>query len=121
MIVMMDALVEEASELGVETVVLGMPHRGRLNTLVNVMEKRLELVFAEFKDVLEVTEMTGPGDVKYHLGYSSDRAMPDGRKIHLSLAFNPSHLEAVNPVVEGYVRSKQDLHGDAKGLKARDR
>ena len=115
LIVMLDAMVEEAAELGVEAVVIGMPHRGRLNTLVNVMEKRLEMVFAEFKDVVEVNDLTGSGDVKYHLGYSSDREMADGRKIHLSLAFNPSHLEAVNPVVEGYVRSKQDLRGDRKG------
>ncbi|MCZ6729765.1 MAG: 2-oxoglutarate dehydrogenase E1 component [SAR324 cluster bacterium] len=115
LIVMLDALVEEGSELGVDTVVFGMPHRGRLNTLVNVMEKRLEMVFAEFKDVIEVNELTGSGDVKYHLGYSSDRETQAGRNVHLSLAFNPSHLEAVNPVVEGYVRAKQDRLGDRYG------
>ena len=112
LIVMLDALVDESAELGAETVVFGMPHRGRLNILVNVMEKRPDMVFAEFKDVIEVSDLTGSGDVKYHLGYSSGRETRSGGNIHLSLAFNPSHLEAVNPVVEGYVRAKQDRRGD---------
>lgn len=117
LIVMMDGLVEEAAELGAEEVVVGMPHRGRLNTLVNVMDKKLEYIFAEFLDNTEVHELTGSGDVKYHKGYSSDKVTSSGKKIHLSLTFNPSHLEAVNPVVEGNVRAKQDRRGD----KRRDR
>jgi 2-oxoglutarate dehydrogenase E1 component len=115
LIVMLDALAEEAAELGAETIVFGMPHRGRLNTLVNVMNKGLEMVFAEFRDVIEVNDLTGSGDVKYHLGYSSDVTTSSGKHIHLSLAFNPSHLEAVNPVVEGHVRAKQDKRGDSRG------
>ncbi|MEE8396433.1 MAG: 2-oxoglutarate dehydrogenase E1 component [bacterium] len=115
LIVVLDALVEEGARLGVETVVLGMPHRGRLNTLVNVMGKQPEVVFGEFRDVFEKTEETGSGDVKYHLGYSSDREFADGKRVHLSLAFNPSHLEIVNPVVEGYVRARQDRQGDGEG------
>jgi 2-oxoglutarate dehydrogenase E1 component len=113
LIVMLDGLVEEAAELGAEEVVIGMPHRGRLNTLVNVMDKKLEYIFAEFLDTAyEVNELTGSGDVKYHKGYSSDKRTRSGKQMHLSLTFNPSHLEAVNPVVEGNVRAKQDRRGD---------
>jgi 2-oxoglutarate dehydrogenase E1 component len=115
LIVMLDGLVEEAAEQGAEEIVIGMPHRGRLNTLVNVMDKKLEYIFAEFLDVgVEINELTGSGDVKYHKGYSSDRQTRSGRKIHLSMTFNPSHLEAVNPVVEGNVRAKQDRWEDGK-------
>jgi 2-oxoglutarate dehydrogenase E1 component len=114
LIVMMEGLVEEAAELGAEEVVIGMPHRGRLNTLINVMGKRPEQIFAEFRDSYEVDELTGSGDVKYHKGYSSDRLTRGGKPIHLSLTFNPSHLEAVNPVVEGNVRAKQDRRGDTR-------
>ncbi|MBI4082876.1 MAG: 2-oxoglutarate dehydrogenase E1 component [Candidatus Lambdaproteobacteria bacterium] len=113
MIVMMEGLVEQAAELGVEEIVIGMPHRGRLNTLVNVMGKKPETVFAEFEDAYEVNDLTGSGDVKYHLGYSSDREI-DGHKLHLSLSFNPSHLEAVNPVVLGNVRARQDRRDDRR-------
>src|SRR2546425_6732990 len=84
-----------------------MAHRGRLNVLVNVLGKGLRELFAEFEDT-EIETMMGRGDVKYHLGYSSDRTLPGGRSMHLSLAFNPSHLEIVDPVVEGRVRAKQD-------------
>ncbi|HKJ00470.1 MAG TPA: 2-oxoglutarate dehydrogenase E1 component [bacterium] len=115
LIVMLDGLVEEAAELGAEEIVFGMPHRGRLNTLVNVMDKKLEYVFAEFLDVdYVVSEETGTGDVKYHKGYSNDKITRAGKKVHLSLTFNPSHLEAVNPVVEGNVRAKQDRREDAR-------
>ncbi len=117
LIVMLDAVVEEGAELGVETVAMGMPHRGRLNTLVNVMEKTPELVFAEYQDAVEIDDLTGSGDVKYHLGYSSDVATRGDKRIHLSLAFNPSHLEAVNAVVEGHVRAKQDRLGDRRGTR----
>ncbi|MDH4248206.1 MAG: thiamine pyrophosphate-dependent enzyme, partial [Deltaproteobacteria bacterium] len=114
LIVMLDGLVEESADLGVQEIVLGMPHRGRLNTLVNVMDKKMEYIFSEFLDQTDLNETTGSGDVKYHKGYSSDRVTSSGKTIHLSLTFNPSHLEAVNPVVEGNVRAKQDRRGDTR-------
>ncbi|HEX7926843.1 MAG TPA: 2-oxoglutarate dehydrogenase E1 component, partial [bacterium] len=114
LIVMMEGLVEEAAELGAEEVVIGMPHRGRLNTLINIMGKQPEQLFAEFRDSYEVDDLTGSGDVKYHKGYSSDRVTRGGKKIHLSMSFNPSHLEVVNPVVVGNVRAKQDRRGDKR-------
>jgi len=107
LIPLLDWLVEEFGRQGGEEIVLGMAHRGRLNVLVNVLGKGLRELFAEFEDT-EIETMMGRGDVKYHLGYSSDRTLPDGRSMHLSLAFNPSHLEIVDPVVEGRVRAKQD-------------
>lgn len=115
LIVMLEALVEESAEWGVKKIVIGMPHRGRINTLVNVMGKKPEMVFSEFKDQVEVNDLTGSGDVKYHKGYSSVRKTRSGANVELSLAFNPSHLEIVNPVVEGYVRAHQDYRGDKKG------
>ena len=118
LIVMLDGLVEEAADLGAEEIVIGMPHRGRLNTLVNVMDKKLKYIFAEFIDSgEEIHEVAGTGDVKYHKGYSSDRVTRSGKKMHLSMIFNPSHLEAVNPVVEGNVRAKQDRRGDTRRVK----
>jgi 2-oxoglutarate dehydrogenase E1 component len=106
------ALVEAGGDLGVEEFVLGMPHRGRLNVLVNVLRKPYEMVLAEFEGSLLAREATGDGDVKYHLGYSRDHTTHYGRKVHLSLSSNPSHLEAVNPVIEGMVRAKQSHLGD---------
>jgi len=104
LIPLLDWLIDEFGRLGGEEIVLGMAHRGRLNVLVNILGKGLNELFAEFEDSeTDIETMLGRGDVKYHLGYSSDRG-----KIHLSLAFNPSHLEIVNPVVEGRVRAKQD-------------
>ncbi|MCH8844790.1 MAG: 2-oxoglutarate dehydrogenase E1 component [SAR324 cluster bacterium] len=112
LITMLEGLVDEAGEWGVEEIVLGMPHRGRLNALVNLMDKPPEFIFAEFEDIQDVQDREASGDVKYHLGFSSDRTTRGGKTVHLSLSFNPSHLEAVNPVVEGNVRAKQDLRGD---------
>ncbi|MEZ4261245.1 MAG: 2-oxoglutarate dehydrogenase E1 component [Polyangiaceae bacterium] len=123
MIAMLDLLVEYSSAHGVEEIVIGMAHRGRLNVLVNILEKNLREVFAAFND-RNPEKNLGRGDVKYHLGHSFDRVTASGKKIHLSLAFNPSHLEFVNPVVEGRVRAKQVrakrsgivpllIHGDA--------
>ncbi len=89
-----------------------MAHRGRLNVLANIMNKNVREIFAAFDDA-DPERYLGSGDVKYHLGYSTDRATASGRKVHLSLAFNPSHLEFVNPVVEGRVRAKQDRRGEA--------
>src|SRR4051812_34349444 len=105
LIPLLDWLGDEFGRQGGGEIVMGMAHRGRLNVLVNVLGKRPDELFLEFED----TEIImGKGDVKYHLGYSSDRKLADGRKLHLSLAFNPSHLEIVDPVVEGRVRAKQD-------------
>ena len=108
------ALIEAGGDLGVEEFVLGMPHRGRLNVLVNVLRKPYEMVLAEFEGSLLAREATGDGDVKYHLGYSRDHTTRSGRRVHLSLSSNPSHLEAVNPVIEGMVRAKQSHLGDAE-------
>ncbi len=110
----LDALVEAGGDLGVEEFVLGMPHRGRLNVLVNFLGKPYEMVLGEFEGSLLAREATGDGDVKYHLGYSRDHTTRSGRKIHLSLSSNPSHLEAVNPVIEGMVRAKQSHLGDSE-------
>src|SRR6267142_2080640 len=107
LIPLLDWLIEEFARQGGEEIVVGMAHRGRLNVLVNVLGKKPDDLFAEFEDT-EIETMMGRGDVKYHLGYSSERKVEGGRSLHLSLAFNPSHLEIVDPVVEGRVRAKQD-------------
>ncbi|MBI1733700.1 MAG: 2-oxoglutarate dehydrogenase E1 component [Candidatus Rokubacteria bacterium] len=112
LIALLDTLVEEGARRGVAEMVLGMPHRGRLNVLAHVLEKPYETIFAEFEGAPLPEDVQGDGDVKYHLGYSHDRRSRRGRTIHLSLTSNPSHLEAVNPVVEGIVRAKQDYLGD---------
>lgn len=112
--------IDRASELGAHSFVLGMPHRGRLNVLANVMRKPMPLIFSEFQGThFNVDDHTKgnnnwgiSGDVKYHLGSSMDRTYPDGRRIHLSLVANPSHLECVNPVVAGKVRAKQYYCGN---------
>ena len=112
LIAALEQILKRGSQLGVKEVVLGMPHRGRLNVLTSVMCKPYVAMFAEFKGVsANPDDVEGSGDVKYHLGTSADRAF-DGNMIHLSLTANPSHLEAVNPVVVGKVRAKQDLLGD---------
>jgi 2-oxoglutarate dehydrogenase E1 component len=110
---MLELIVKGCWQHRIEEMVIGMAHRGRLNVLANVMEKDLKEIFAAFEDD-HPEPLFGRGDVKYHLGYSSDRVMPDGHSIHLTLAFNPSHLEFVNPVVEGRVRAKQDRRGDTE-------
>ena len=107
-------LIEDAAETGVEQVVIGMAHRGRLNVLAHVMNKRYEYILAEFEGRPLASTMQGYGDVKYHLGYSNDYVTATGRQVHLSMAFNPSHLETVNPVVEGIVRAKQNHIGDSE-------
>jgi 2-oxoglutarate dehydrogenase E1 component len=113
---MLDLVIEASAQHRIEEIVIGMAHRGRLNVLVNVMEKSLKEIFAAFEDENPELKL-GKGDVKYHLGYSSDRLTPSGAPIHLTLAFNPSHLEWVNPVVEGRVRAKQDRRGDRERKK----
>ena len=123
----MEQIIKRGGSLGVKDIVIGMPHRGRLSVLANVMMKPYRAIFNEFQGGSSKPEdVGGSGDVKYHLGASSDRTF-DGNTVHLSLTANPSHLEAVNPVVLGKVRAKQDqlndtdrhqvlpilLHGDA--------
>ncbi|QDU22990.1 2-oxoglutarate dehydrogenase E1 component [Urbifossiella limnaea] len=114
LIPVLDALVEQAPGLGAKELVIGMAHRGRLNVLANVLRKPFEEIFNEFEDNFLPDSFSGDGDVKYHLGFSADIATADGGTVHLSVAPNPSHLEIVNPVVEGRVRAKQRLHGDTE-------
>jgi 2-oxoglutarate dehydrogenase E1 component len=111
-------MIDRGSELGLESFSFGMPHRGRLNVLANVMRKPMPQIFKEFQgthyDLEEYmkNDWSSAGDVKYHLGTSMDRSYPDGRRVHLSLVANPSHLEAVNPVVMGKIRAKQFFSGN---------
>jgi 2-oxoglutarate dehydrogenase E1 component len=112
LITLLDALVEETARLEVAEMVLGMAHRGRLNVLAHVLDKPYEMIFAEFEGAPLPDDILGDGDVKYHLGYSRDRRTASGAVIHLSLTSNPSHLESVNPVVEGIVRAKQAYRDD---------
>ena len=112
LIPLLDTLIEDGAALGVEEMVMGMSHRGRLNVLVNVLRKPYEMVLAEFEGSFLAKEAQGAGDVKYHLGYSRDHTTRRGPKVHLSLSANPSHLEAIDPVIEGMVRAKQNYLGD---------
>ncbi|MDB5885475.1 MAG: 2-oxoglutarate dehydrogenase component [Polaromonas sp.] len=109
----MDELIQRGGEIGVQEIVIGMAHRGRLNVLVNSLGKVPANLFAEFDHT--APEDLPSGDVKYHQGFSSDVTTPGG-PVHLTLAFNPSHLEIVNPVVEGSVRARMDRRADPKGL-----
>jgi 2-oxoglutarate dehydrogenase E1 component len=108
----MDEVIQRSGEKGVQEIVIGMAHRGRLNVLVNTLGKMPKDLFAEFEGKAYDDGLSA-GDVKYHKGFSSDVSTPGG-PVHLSLAFNPSHLEIVNPVVEGSVRARQDRRGDAQ-------
>ena len=112
---MLDAVVERSPALGIEEIVVGMAHRGRLNVLANTLQKPFASIFNEFEDVyMPETTRDGDGDVKYHLGFGADIKTSSGGVVHISLTPNPSHLEAVNPVVEGRVRAKQRQHGDGE-------
>ncbi len=116
-------MVDLGSELGIEKFIFGMPHRGRLNVLANVLRKPMPQIFKEFQgthyklEEFTCDDWSSSGDVKYHLGTSMDRTYPDGRTVHLSLVANPSHLEAVNPVVAGKTRATQFYHGDTDDTK----
>lgn len=112
MIAALDALFQHAGEIGIQETVIGMAHRGRLNVLVNLLGKSPAELFSEFEG--KHKESAGSGDVKYHMGFSSDIPTPGG-PLHLTLAFNPSHLEIVNPVVEGSARARQHQRGDLTG------
>ena len=123
----LDAIIGKGAELGVKEVMIGMAHRGRLNVLANIMGKTYEQIFSEFEGTAVPDLTMGDGDVKYHMGYSSEVEASGGQKVNLKLAPNPSHLEAVNPVVVGFVRAKIEhqyggdyhqilpilIHGDA--------
>jgi len=113
LIPLLDLALEKAGSQGVRDVVIGMAHRGRLNVLANIMGKHPRAIFREFEDK-DPELHRGRGDVKYHLGYSNDWVTQAGDTIHMSLAFNPSHLEFVNPVAMGRVRAKQDRVGDVE-------
>ena len=112
----LDSVVQKGAELGIQEFVIGMAHRGRLNVLANVMGKTYETLFNEFEGKTTEDVEFG-GDVKYHLGFSSDVITATNKKVHLSLCPNPSHLETVNPVVEGIVRSKIDMKYDGDSSK----
>jgi 2-oxoglutarate dehydrogenase E1 component len=123
----MDSVIQKGATLGIEEFTIGMAHRGRLNVLANIMKKTYKEIFSEFEGKNFDEHSTAGGDVKYHLGFSTDVEAENGKKVHLSLCPNPSHLEAVDPVVEGLTRSKIDfkyngdhtkiapilIHGDA--------
>ena len=122
-----DTIINNAADAGVQEVVIGMAHRGRLNILANTLKKTYEQIFSEFEGNMPEDMTMGSGDVKYHLGFQSDITTPNGKTINVQLTPNPSHLEAVNPVVEGFARAKADtlynkeyhkvlpilIHGDA--------
>ena len=111
---LLDDLIQTVGAAGVEEVVIGMAHRGRLNVLVNLLGKSPALLFSEFEGVYDPTGLKGSGDVKYHKGFSADLRTASGN-VHTVLAFNPSHLEVVNPVVEGSVRARQERRSDVHG------
>tara|TARA_Y100000590_G_scaffold307703_1_gene347420 strand:+ start:566 stop:3460 length:2895 start_codon:yes stop_codon:yes gene_type:complete len=107
----LEQIIKRGGQLGVKEVKIGMPHRGRLNVLANLLQKSYKRIFNEFSGELNETPIDSTGDVKYHLGASSNREF-DGNLVHISLTDNPSHLEAVNPVVLGQTRAKQFFHKD---------
>ena len=113
LIPLLDLLIERAAEQDVAEIVMGMAHRGRLNVLANTLGKSVREIFAAFEDK-DAQHYLGSGDVKYHLGYSNDLVTESGKHIHLTLTFNPSHLEFVNPVAEGRTRAKQERRGGAR-------
>jgi 2-oxoglutarate decarboxylase len=108
---LLDEILASASQAGLHEVTIGMPHRGRLNVLANIVGKSYGQIFREFEGNLDVEAVQGSGDVKYHLGAEGTFKAPDGSTIAVSLVSNPSHLEAVSPVLEGFARAKQDLLG----------
>jgi 2-oxoglutarate dehydrogenase E1 component len=116
LIPMLDDLIQKAGQGGVDEMIIGMAHRGRLNVLVNVVGKSPQVLFSEFEGRYDTHHLKGSGDVKYHKGFSTDIRTPAGN-VHVALAFNPSHLEVVNPVVEGSVRARQQRCGDTQGDK----
>src|SRR5882724_11338518 len=116
LIPLLDDLVQQGGKSGVEEAIIGMAHRGRLNVLVNLLGKSPKDLFSEFEGQYDLAKLRGSGDVKYHKGFSADLKAEPGN-VHVALAFNPSHLEVVNPVVEGSARARQERRGDALGDK----
>ncbi len=113
----LDSVIQKGAVLGIEEFVIGMAHRGRLNVLANIMKKTYKEIFFEFEGKNYDEDSSASGDVKYHLGFSTDVEAENGKKVHLSLCPNPSHLEAVDPVVEGMTRSKIDFKYDGDHTK----
>jgi 2-oxoglutarate dehydrogenase E1 component len=113
LIPLLDDLIQQGGASGIREIVIGMAHRGRINVLVNILGKAPEELFEEFEGKYDLDEIRGSGDVKYHKGFSADMKTPGGN-VHIALAFNPSHLEIVNPVVEGSVRARQQRRGDTE-------
>jgi 2-oxoglutarate dehydrogenase E1 component len=111
---LMDDLIQQSGSAAIEEVVIGMAHRGRLNVLVNLLGKSPSVLFSEFEGRYDLSHLKGSGDVKYHKGFSADLRTASG-SVHTVLAFNPSHLEVVDPVVEGSVRARQERRGDELG------
>ncbi|MCW3073903.1 MAG: 2-oxoglutarate dehydrogenase [Flaviaesturariibacter sp.] len=110
----LDAILSVAADSGVKETVIGMAHRGRLNVLANILGKTYEQIFSEFEGTAILDQTMGSGDVKYHLGFSGEVDTANGKKMHVKLTPNPSHLEAVNPVVLGYCRAKADVLYDSE-------
>jgi 2-oxoglutarate dehydrogenase E1 component len=113
LIPMLDDLIQQGGAAGMHEIVIGMAHRGRINVLVNILGKSPEELFEEFEGTFDLDELKGSGDVKYHKGFSADMKTPGGN-VHIVLAFNPSHLEIVNPVVQGSVRARQQRRDDVE-------
>jgi 2-oxoglutarate dehydrogenase E1 component len=114
LIAMLDDLIQSSGASGIQEIAIGMAHRGRLNVLVNVLGKSPQELFSEFEGDYDLATLKGSGDVKYHMGFSAD-IRTDGGPVHVTLGFNPSHLEIVAPVMEGSVRARQDRRGDIVG------
>jgi 2-oxoglutarate dehydrogenase E1 component len=114
LIVILDGILQRCRRHGIEEICMGMAHRGRLNVLANFLKKSLQVVFTEFSTNYIPDLVAGDGDVKYHLGYRTVRKLDDGAEVEIRLAANPSHLEAVNPVVEGTARARQRIRGDTE-------
>jgi len=112
---LLQTLVREANKEGAEEIIMGMAHRGRLNVLANVLDKPYEMILSEFEGTALTPNEEGDGDVKYHMGYTNTREGVNGKPLQVSLCPNPSHLELVNPVLEGMVKAKQEARGDEEG------
>jgi 2-oxoglutarate dehydrogenase E1 component len=117
LIPLLNMIVDDGAQIGVQEICMGMPHRGRLNVLAHVLNKPYEVLLSEFEGTIVHQDSQGDGDVKYHLGYASDRPTNRGQTIHIGLSPNPSHLELIDPVVEGIVRGKQVYRNDTERTK----
>ena len=114
LMVILDRILQKCPAVGIEEICMGMTHRGRLNVLANFLRKSLKIIFTEFSENYIPDLVSGDGDVKYHLGYRTVRKLGDGAEVEIRLSANPSHLEAVDPVVEGTARARQRIRGDTK-------